>query len=191
METVLKVIGCLFLALLALVSFGAIYMYATSDVPLTESDRIVVLRAGDLTPYFSNYAPDEKYEIFEKVRYLDRSVELNYEYDSPLDDEPYISVTVSFERSRTDANAVYLMAWSAQSIAFKLFDESIDVIESNVLLFPGTQTRFGDIVSDNEVVGHVIVVRKANTVYAFTIAGFTFSDPDIWHELLDKRIASL
>jgi hypothetical protein len=118
-------------------------------------------------------------------------VELNYEYESPRDDEPYIVVTVTHERTIKDANSTYSIEWSLHRFGLNIFDRDIDLEEDNTFYSGGDRSIFANITYNGDLWGHLFVVRKGKSVYAFTIAGFVIEDPTIWGELFDDRISQL
>jgi len=172
-------------------ALGAFWLMTATNLPISDNDKNLIVRARDLIPYFDEYSPADEYESFEKVRYIDHSEELNYEYDSQKEDEPYIAVTVSHEKSRSDANSTYAIEWSAQRLGLNIADAEIDLEESSSFYSAGDRSRFANISYDGESVGHIFVAQKGNSVFAFTITGFVMDDPRLWHELFDDRITEL
>jgi len=170
---------------------GFLFVMTANDVPLTDADRQVVARANELAPWFDDFEPKEEYEKFEKVRYIDESLEVSYEYDSPSDEDPYILVTVSHERSISDAMMTFTAEWSGQQMGLNIADSDLDLVEPDSFYSVGDQSRFANITYDGAIVGHVLVARKGKSVYSYTITGFNMDDPDLWSELLDDRVNNL
>ena len=183
--------GLALLAVLGIVGLGVLFVMSAEDLPVEAADRELVLTASDLVPFFEDFAPDAVYESFEKLRYMDDSEDLSYEFDSPVEDEPYISVTITWEPSRSDANMTYDLEWSASILGMNIADSTIDIEEDSSFYTAGDRSRFGTMVYDGDHVGHMFVAQKGNTVYAYMISGFLLEDPDLWHEMLDDRIAGL
>jgi hypothetical protein len=191
MKKPLKILGIVVCCVVVVIGIGALWLATAKDVPVTNDDKKMVVRAGDLIPFFDEYSPVEKFESFEKLRYIDQSEELSYEYDSPKDDEPYIAVTVTHERNRGDANSTYSIEWSSQRLGLNIADGDIDLEENNSFYSSGDRSRFANITYGGDSVGHVFVAQKGKSVYAFTITGFVMDDPTMWRELFDNRIARL
>ena len=116
---------------------------------------------------------------------------MSYEYDSPKEDEPYIVVTVTHERKRSDAALTYSLEWSAQRLGLNIVDGDIDLEENSSFYSGGDRSRFGNITYEGDSIGHLFVAQKGKSVYAFAITGFVMDDPTIWRELFDDRIAEL
>ena len=185
------VLGVVICSVVVVIGLGAFWWATVKNVPVTDEDRRIVVRAIDLIPYFDEYSPVEEFESFEKVRYIDQSEDLNYKYDSPKVDEPYLAVTVTHERNRSDANTTYAMECSAQRFGLNLADGDFDLVENNSFYSAGDRSRFASISYNGESVGHLFVAQKGNSVYAFTMTVFVMDDPTIWRELFDDRIARL
>ena len=69
------------------------------------------------------------------------------------------------------------------------FEASVDA--QHDFYSAGDRSRFGNLSYDGFAVGHLLVVQKGNTVFAFMISGFVLPDADLWHELFDSRIDAL
>lgn len=187
----LIIAGAGFLSLCGMVSLGFIWLAGSTPLPVSESDTQVIVTASDLIPYFDNYSPTIESETFGKTKYLDQSVELTYEYDSPNQDDPFISVTVSYEVSAGDAAGVYLGTWTFQQLGLNVEDQNFELQELDSFFNAGDRSRFANIIFNGEPVGHLLVVQKGNAVYSFIISGFLIDDPTVWMELFQERIQSL
>lgn len=180
--------------MLAIVSFAILvwlWIFTAKDQPITDGDRQLVAQVEEIAAYYDDFEPSQQYVSFTKERYLDGSVEIAYEYDSPREAEPYIAVTISHEISRSDAEMVYGLEWSGMRLGLNLYDRQFELREHKGFYKAGDVSRFGDIVLDGETLGHVLVSRKGNSVYAFTISGYIMTDPEIWREIFDERISQL
>ena len=180
--------GVSIIAIISFVGLGSLFLFFAKDLPITDRDRELLVTVHDIAPYYEDFEPSAEFEIFNKERYFDASQELTYEYDSPRDDEPYISVTITHERKRSDAMLVYSVEWSAQKLGLNIYDQNFNLVEDNAFYTVGEASRFGHIKLDGATLGHVLVTRKNNSIYCFTISGYTIDDPDIWHELFDEKI---
>jgi len=172
-------------------SIVLIWTAASKTLPVADSDIKTIVTAADLVPYFDDYSPSLDYETFGKTQYLDQSVELTYEYDSPDQNDPFISATVSYELTKGDAAGVYLATWTFENIGLKAVDQNFQLEELNSFYSLGDRSRFANIMYDGEPVGHLLLFQKENTVYSFTISGFLIEDPSVWMELFDERIQNL
>lgn len=185
------IVGSLAVGAIGLVVAGVFWVISARDQPFTQHDHSLIASAQILAPYYEDFTPSDEFEVFTKQRYFDGSKEICYEYDSPRDDEPYISVIISHERNRSDANMVFNIEWSAQRLGLNIFDQDFNLVEDNEFYSVGDRSRFGHITLDEEVLGHVLVARKNNSIYSFSISGYILDDPELWQEIFDQRINEL
>lgn len=175
--------------ILALALFVGIWLITAREMPVTAEDKALLVTVSELESYFDFYEPSLENETISKTKYIDGLQELIYDYYSEHEDAPYISSTVSRESTHRDAILTYAIEWSAQSLDYGLSD--FKIVEDNNFYSVGPKSRFGKIMIGSEVVGHTLVVHKGKKVYAFTVTGRNIDDPEIWHELFDKRIEKL
>ena len=107
MKTFLIIVGTIFAGFALMICSGLFYLMSASEITATAHDKTMVVPANDLVPYFDDFTPNEDCESLEKLQYIDSSEDVNYEYDSPKSDEPYIAVTISHEISSDDAGTIY------------------------------------------------------------------------------------
>jgi hypothetical protein len=176
---------------LLIAGLGFFWLATSENLPVTNQDKNVIVRATDLIQYFDDFSPLEAHETFEKLKYLDGSVDLDYEYDSPNEDDPYITATVTHDNSKSDASATYMIEWSAMRLGLNIGDGDNDLVENNSFYSAGDESRFANMTYAGEPAGHLLVVRQGNSVYAFAIMGFLIEDSAMWRELFDERIAGL
>lgn len=175
--------------MLLMVVVGAIWFLADRSVEMTDADRRMVVSAEVLAPFFEGFTPNSSHEVISKSKSFDNSISLEYEYDSPKDDEPYIAVTIAHHINKSNADAHFSTEWTAQSIGVSISNGKIS--EGNVYYRGGDRSRFGNLKMEGVVVGHLFVAQKGNSVYAFSIGGFTMEEPELWSHLFDDRIESL
>ena len=180
-----------FLAIAAIVACGLLYYFTSKSLPVSQQDKRVTVTATDLIPYYDDYSPDTNFETYDKVRYIDQSVTVTYEYDSPYEDEPYILVQAIHDVNRRDSNTTFLLEWSSYGLALKMEDSNLSVQEVSSFYTAGDRSRFANISYQDELIGHFFVAQKGSSVYTFVISGFRMDDPTIWQELFDQRIAEL
>jgi len=183
--------GLPLVAIFGVFALGALFLASAKELPVTEADKDLIVDAFEFVPYYEDFAPDAKYEGWEKLRYVGGTVDLTYEYDSPLEDEPYIRSTVTWDVSRSDANLTYALGWSSSILGLNIADEEFDVQERDDYYAAGDRSRIGLILYDGEEVGNLFVVGVGDTVLDFTISGFVMNDPGLWHELFDDIVSKL
>ncbi len=179
------------LLLAGILGAGALVLALAEDLPVTEADKERIVDANEIAEYFDGFEPASQYEHYERTRYLDSSEELIYEYESPVADEPYIRLSISYEVSAGDARIVYDLAWGLMVLGLNLEDDEFDVEERPEYYSGGDRSRFGVIIYDEKEVGNLLVVQNGNTVLDFVISGFVIDDSEVWTELFDELIGTL
>lgn len=189
MKIVLIILGVLAALIAGFGMLVALFLFTAEDLPVSESEKAMFVSAADLVPYFDDYAPSVEHETFSKVEYFDKSVEITYDYESTVDEDPYISSGIHYEPTKEDADTSFTVLWKTYTITMKAF--GIETKENNSFYSAGDRSRFGDFVNEYGTVGHVLMVQKGSSLYSFLISGFTLDDATIWHELFDRKIEAL
>jgi len=76
---------------------------ACLSVEVEQRDKELFVRADEFSKYGVAFSNTEKYEKYEKTRYLDGSVEITYEFEPPEADAAYLVETVTVEPKESDA----------------------------------------------------------------------------------------
>lgn len=182
------------IASLALVVALGLFFNMTGEVLApTAEEEALVLDIDHLSDWMVDYVPDFARETLTKTRYLDRSYELDYTYDVPDDENaPYLSYTLTFEPSQTDAGRTYVSYWSGTRVAFFAFGTSdVTIDERNDLFRWGDESRFGLLTTEGQPFGNVFVAREGNRVVYFLISGLYFDDAEQITALLDPYLKRL
>lgn len=177
----MSVLRVMFLALALSVAGCAKQSIEQSDLPL-------LLRAGELKGFGVNIPEHERYESFRKTRYIDGSMDVGYEFQTPegAPKPVYLSVTVTFERTVRDARASYLVERGAAVVGGK-----IGGIETETLtdFFDyGDDSYFGLLKGEKGPVGNVFGTRVGRKVYFTYLAGVYFDDPQDWAEWVTPKL---
>jgi hypothetical protein len=175
------------------VGLGALFNMTGTSVALASGERELVVDISHLQGYLENYTPNPAGESLSKTRYIDDSFEIEYVYDLPQDnDAPYLSYTVTFEPSESDANTTYVSLWGGTKVAFYMFgDVKVDVQEKNEIFRWGDQSRFGVLFAGDRPFGNVFVAKKGKKVVYLLISGIYFDDPDVFSEFLTPYLERL
>jgi hypothetical protein len=131
-------------AIAAVVGLGALFNLTGTNVALAAGERELVVDISHLKGWMEGYTPDPSGETLQKTRYIDDSFEIEYVYDLPQDDAaPYLSYSVTFEPSESDANTTYVSLWGGTKVAFYVFGEVQVSAGKNELFRWGDESRFG------------------------------------------------
>ncbi|MGH9334495.1 MAG: hypothetical protein ACRD21_12175 [Vicinamibacteria bacterium] len=161
-------------------SLGALFNLTGKEVELGPGERELVLDISHLTGWMEDYIPNLKGEKVVKRRYVDDSYEIEYVYDLPDDDDaPYLSYSLTFEPSESDASTTYVSLWGGTKIGFYVSGEvEVKVREDNDLLRWGDESRFGVLFADGQPFGNVFVAKKGKRVVYLIVSGIYFDDAE-------------
>lgn len=159
------------------------------NLPVDEQDKAVVLRAADLIPFGYGLEKTEPYEKFTKTKYLDGSHELAYEFETPDSEEEnalYMNVTISVEKSNSDAWATH----GAQDIGLGVGLKSSGITKREVKDFYkyGDSSTFYVLEKDGHPIGNAFTVRHGKRVYMLLLSGMYFDDAASWKELIEEKL---
>ena len=159
------------------------------NLPVDDKDRAVVLRAADLIPFGYGLEKTEPYETFTKTRYLDGSHELTYEFETPDSEEEnalYMNVTISVEKSTSDAWATH----GAQDIGLGVGLKTNGITKREVKDFYkyGDSSTFYVLEKDGHPIGNAFTVRHGKRVYMLVLSGMYFDDAASWKELIEEKL---
>ena len=176
--------GAVVVALFLLGTAGCV-----SEEPLSEADKSLFLRAGDLTRYGFNYKNVDGHEKFSKIRQLGGAYQLTYEFQAPAGERPplYIYANVFIAANASDA----LMSSGAESIGLLIGLKAGGVEEREVRMPGDERGKLRVLVKGGKPVGNVYTVRDGRKTYALVMAGLYFDDPEDWKELVGPKLQQL
>lgn len=176
-------------AIVGVFSMAGLVWFVVKEMeePIGDDVRALIVSAEDLVPYFEGFEPDDSLESFYRLEIFGFLIELNYEYESDV--APYISTHIAEKGSVLGAKKDMLVQWKAFDLTVQAHDMSVR--ENNDFYSVGDQSRFADLIVEEEVVGHLLMVRKDDLIYMFTLSGFILPEEALWHELFDHRIEAL
>jgi hypothetical protein len=169
------------------VLIGWFYIATAEDLPVTEADRAVVLRAQDVAPQY----PHEGFEVrplrekFKKVRYMDGSHEVEYTYETP-DGDPYplqIYCTINIERNASDATTTHAANKVGGNIGISTA-EGIKLVPRDDLFRWGSDSSMSMVYNQGAPLGHIFFARSDKHVVAIMLYGVYFENREHLEELL-------
>jgi hypothetical protein len=148
------------------------------EEPVTQADRDVLVTVERLIE-FVDVDVEPARATAKRVRKLDGSREVRYEYESPdgAEDPLYLSSAVNLERNASDARTVYLGA----TVGFKLGmalggDTALQEVVKPDLLRWGDESRAVVLMKGDTPVGNVFVGRKGRRVFHVVLVGAFFDE---------------
>lgn len=184
--TLLLVIGFPVAALSALLSWGMFYNISAKTLPVSESDKAALFTAADLSPFVVQEEVDPSLEVFEKLRYIDRSMEISYEFDDEMTGI-YVLSGLSVEASRQDAVGAYAGMRGASS----LIGLGLDTEARDDLLKWGDTSECLLLASEGDPVGHWFIARKDKRIYTVMLLGVDFSEGKMFRNLLVPKLEEM
>ncbi|MBN2716091.1 MAG: hypothetical protein JXX14_09570 [Deltaproteobacteria bacterium] len=156
-------------------------------LPLTETDYRVLTTARDLAPWLDGFTPQKKNESASKVRYLDRSVDLEYTYE---DDEIYLCTMVSRETNAANALMTFNAQWAGSKLSINL-NEDCHLSETGGGFSFGDSSHFATLVCNGEPGGIVFSTRVNNNVYMLTLGGVYFDNVADFQKFVGPALSHL
>jgi hypothetical protein len=156
---------------------------------VTPADRDVLFTVDTLAA-FADVAMDPGLAKARRVRHLDGSREVTYEYESPdgAGDPLYLSSSVNIERSLSDARTVYLGATIGLKLGLALEgDTSLRQVVRPGLLQWGDESRAVLLVKGDKPVGNVFAGRKGRKVFLVVLVGVFFDE----HEQVEAALGPI
>ncbi len=180
-RTPLIIIGVILGVLLLCILLGVAYIWWFSeDMPIRQEDRDVLVTVAWAQGQGFEVDFDPALELVEKVRYIDKSYELSYEYTG-LD--AYILCEVTVEGSVSDAKASYVGLKAGQSIVFSIDDT--DVRERSDLLRWGDDSKCALLYDDEGIlVGNYFTCRSGKRLFSFVLIGLVMEERQALQDFL-------
>jgi hypothetical protein len=194
---VLLTCGILAAVFLVMCGGGGMLMYFLFihdiEESLTAEDRDLPITAERLQPFLATLRIDPALGKQRKVRHLDGSRELEYEYESleGANSVLYISHNIGLERSVDAARGAYGGLGIGTSIGLRLENTNIRQVERADLWSWGETSRCIVLYSGDAPIGNIFMGRKGRRYFHLTISGVYFDKADAIRELLQPFLQKL
>jgi hypothetical protein len=175
----------------AILTILLIFSFSCAKQSIREDDIPLLLTVEELVPYGLSLENYRQYEVFRRNIYVDGAIEIEYEFDPPEDSgiNLYLSVTASFEPTKSDAKLAYLMERKGTTLGAKL--GGVTVTESKQFFAYGDESFFGFLMSEKGPGGNLFITRTGTKVYAVLMGGVYFDHKDDWAELITPKLQYL
>jgi len=160
---------------LAIVAVALIFGLTAREFEVTETIRECVVTAKDLEEWFEVEARPE-FQSWDGERYIDRSVQLYYFYEDPVD-SIYLNCNLTEEPKVSDAIFAYEIEWGGLNLGNRIGESVIELESADEVFRWGDRSRFAYQLLDGERYGFAFVGRKGGKVFFV----------DCWGVLLEDR----
>lgn len=175
-------IGVLFVLV---IGFGIFDAWTASEVPLAEADYRYVPTADDLGGWLMDFEPNPDFITASKTIYLDGTYSIDFEYDDPED--LFLSSSANVERKTGDALAVYGGALVAYEATYAALDD-VELEHADEFFRWGDRSTHVFLTSAGETFGQFFLAQEGRVVFAVTISGVYFDQPEDFEEFLLPRL---
>jgi hypothetical protein len=171
-KTVVLALGTVGVLLVAgIAGFALLFHYTTREFEVTAEHRAALHRAEDLQEWYE-FEVDEACESWRGERMIDGAVEIEYEYDDPRDEVPYLNASLHYEPKQSDALANFTLLWQGAKAGVGLGAEGdMEVEEVKDLFQWGDASRFAYLTQGGVRHGMIFCGRKGKRVYLLMTGG--------------------
>ena len=154
--------------------------------PVTDADKALFLRVGDLAQFGVRYPNAEAAESFSKAKQVDGSYEITYKFEASGDGRPlFIESNVNVGRSSSDAK----LAENAGKLGLLVAFRNNGVEEREVA---GIRTGKLTLLMKGEVpIGNVFTLRDGTRTHLLFISGLYVKDAAVWQKLMAPKLERL
>ncbi|MGH7169029.1 MAG: hypothetical protein ACRELG_01960 [Gemmataceae bacterium] len=197
MRTLLLTCGIVAAVFLVLCGGGGTLIYFLFiheiEEPLTTTDRDLPITAERVQSFLATLRVDPTLGKLRKVRHLDGSRELEYEYESPEGAHSvlYISHDIGVERSAESARGAYGGLGIGTSIGLRLENKNIRQVERAELWSWGDTSRCIVLYNGDAPIGNIFMGCKGRRYFQLTISGVYFDSAKAIRELLQPFLQKL
>lgn len=159
------------------------------EQPVSDADKAIFLRAGDLEQFNVRYEDVEASETFTKTRHFDGTHEVSYQFLTPESESErplYIYISVSVERRAADALIAQKAGKLGLSIGFGT--EGTEEREMPVKLPYGDDARLALLVRDGRPIGNTFSMRDGSKTYLLIMSGLYFSDAEMFKSVIAPKL---
>ena len=195
--TVLLTCGIIAVVILVMCGGGGTLMYFLFiheiEEPFTAADRDLLITAERVKPFLATLRIDPALGKPRKLRHLDGSRELEYEYESTegANSVLYISHNIGVERSAESARGAYGGLGIGTSIGLRLENKNIRQVERADLWSWGDTSRCIVLYNGDAPVGNIFMGCKGRRYFQLTLSGVYFDKADAIRELLQQVLQKL
>ena len=168
------------------------FLYIRETVePVTAADAEMLITAERLAEWARSLEVEPARGQWRKVRFMDGSRELSYEYESADGTVPlYVKSSLSYEPRLSDAVTVYTAEAKAIGLVMGFVgrDQNLRTVERNDLLRWGDQSSCQLILKGDKPVGNVFAARKDRRILLVMFVGVYFDEGQALRDALGPML---
>jgi hypothetical protein len=155
---------------------------------IKDEDRPLLATIADLEGYGFDLASYADRETFRRTRYLDGSLEIEYEFETPdgAADTVYLAATAGFERTTRDAVAAFLLEKKGVGLGVRVGGG--EVVEQPGFFDWGDDSYFATIVGEHGPGGVIFGGRSGRKTYWLMLGGVYFDDAEEWERFISPKL---
>lgn len=174
----------------------AFYFFFLHEIEeqVTATDRGVIVTTERLAEFVPNLQHDPGRGKLQKVRHLDGSRELTYEYEAEegSDKSLYVNHQVGVERTAQDAQYAYGGLGIGTNLGLRLGSSgNVRQVERNDLWRWGDDSKCVLLMNGGNKVGNLFMARKGRRYFTLMIVGVYFENSDAIQQLLGPMLQRL
>jgi len=156
-----------------------------------EQDRPLLVTLRDLEPYGFKLGHLSHREKLSRTVYLDGSMEIEYEFETPDSEAKgiFLSSTATYERSEADAKATFRLEKGGAAIGARIGGAKIR--EARGFFQWGDESHFAYLDGKDGPGGIYFSARLGSKCYSLVLAGLYFSDAKEWESLILPKLEYL
>ena len=177
----------------AVVVFAAFAAAGCTTEKALESDKPLVVTIDDLGEFGFERAKFTGEETFNRVKYVDGSLQVEYGFETPDSSAEALSITVTagFHKTAKDAADSYRMEKGGAAIGIGAVG-GVSMKEVPSFYRWGDESYFAQLVGPTgQPGGMLFATRRGTRTYLFMAGGMYFDDPAEWATLIEPRLKYL
>jgi hypothetical protein len=167
------------------VAFCLLFVVACStEEPVTDADKAVVLRAAELSRFGYRFENIEALETFTKKRHLDGTSEIEYRFQSPPGAKVlFLHVSVKLAKNESDA----AFTQGAEKVGLMIGFKKSGVEERELPAPPAGKLSL--LVKDERPIGNIFTASDGGKTFLLVMSGLYFDDSALWQKVIEPSMS--
>jgi len=160
-----------------------IILISCTKGPIKKRDKPLLITTPDIIDLGYSIKKYKQYEKMSRTKFLDGSIEIEYELDMPDNKESsvYIYNSISIDTDLKDARHEYKILKFTHMKVLKSE-------ESKKFFSYGDESFFAYIINNKEKTGTLFLARKGKKIYSLITGGIVFDNKKEWISLVKPKL---